>query len=96
MHPAHPSELADLIHSGSSRKLSAGRVSPLSTADTPAAAEEVEMAGVGPVVRPGSVEEHRALDRIAERRADERAALGDTFAARRKRSRRYWGAKGTT
>lgn len=91
----HPSEQAQLERETHHSRLQSGRVSPLSSADSPAAAEEVAMAGVGLRVRPGSIEEERALDRIAERRYEDRASLDDSFAKRRKRAARYWGRRGT-
>lgn len=46
-----------------------------------------------PVVAPGSAEEDAALARLAELREDELDARADTFAARRRRSARYWRGK---
>jgi hypothetical protein len=46
-----------------------------------------------PAVPPGSAEEDAALARIAELREAEREDLHDSFAARRRRSARYWRAR---
>lgn len=43
-----------------------------------------------PRVAPGSFEEQELLEKIDRGRDEELAALGDTFARRRKRQRAHW------
>lgn len=47
------------------------------------------------LVAPGSFEEESALEDIDRLRLEERARLGDTFAARRLRARRHFRTRGS-
>ena len=51
--------------------------------------ERLEIAAQG-AATPGSFEEEAALERIERLRLEERAQLGDSFAARRLRARRHF------
>ena len=63
---------------------------PDATPALDAAWEAHRMKTAGTRIEPGSDEERIVLDWIDEKRDKELALLGDTFARRRARARRYW------